>query len=132
LIVNPAAAAKAPGSDNVLAMPFGRRHLVETLLLVTVAIAGLLSMHGFDGAVASFAAPAHVAHSPTGDAEGHDTLGICLFVTAIVGIGFASLSLLCRAAGPTRSASVVGPIRFEAKTSISGRSRLVQICVLRL
>ena len=113
-------------------MPFGRRHLVETLLLVSVAVAGLLSMHGFDGAVASFAEPAPAAHSPTGDAKGHATLGICLFVAAIAGIGFASLSLLRRAAGPRRSARIMGPIRFEAKTSISGRSRLVQICVLRL
>lgn len=113
-------------------MSIGRRHLVGSLYLVTAAIAGLLSMHGLDGVVASFVEPSHSSHGPTGDTSGYETLGICVFVAAIAGLGIAAVGLPRRAATTTRYGRTDGRYFLRARPSVSGVSRLVHLCVLRL
>jgi len=115
-----------------MAMPLGSRHLAGSLLLVTVAIVGLLSMHGLDGAVASLAEPAQSAHGPTADGMGQGTLRICVFVAAIAGLGIAGLRLTKRSmtSGRFSHANLVIP-QFSVPWAPS-RSRLIHLCVLRL
>jgi len=110
-------------------MPLRRRDLAGSLLLVTLALAGLLSMHGFDGAVASVSGPSHGAAEESTD---HGALSICVFVLAIAGLGIAIL-------GPSPRGRVMG--RYPETTEAvpghpiangGGRSRLTMLCVLRL
>lgn len=101
------------------------------LVVVAIAVAGLLMMHGFEGALASVAEVSHSDHgSPQGGAD-HDLLGLCLFVVTVVGLGFA-MSLHkpgSTVRGPTsRSAGW----RSTPLNRVHGRVRLAHLCVLRL
>lgn len=113
-----------------MAMEPGRRHLVRNLLLVTVTVAGLLSMHGLDGAATSLAQPDHSGHGHPG-AGGHELLGLCVFV-AVASLGVAAFGLPRRTQTRARFARNVGPTLIQPSLSVSGRSRLVHLCVLRL
>lgn len=96
---------------------------------MTVAVAGLLSMHGFDGAVGSLSGPPHIAAE---EGTGHDALGICVFVLSIAGLGMAILgpSPRSRVTGLTPETTDIVPGHPVPRAG--GRSRLTLLCVLRL
>lgn len=74
------------------------RPIAGGLLVVTVAVVGLLSMHGLDGVVVSLREPTQAGHGSTGDSSEHETLGLCVFVAAIAGLGIATTGLSRRSA----------------------------------
>jgi hypothetical protein len=110
-------------------MPRGRRDLAGSLLLVTVAVAGLLSMHGFDGAMASLSGPSHIAAE---EGTGHGTLSICVFVLAISGLGMAILGSSPRGRVTGGYPEATDTVPGHPVPSGGGRSRLTLLCVLRL
>jgi hypothetical protein len=110
-------------------MPLRRRDLAGSLLLVTLALAGLLSMHGFDGAVASLAGPSHIAAE---EGTGHDALSICVFVLAIAGLGMAILASSPRGRVTGRYPGATDSVPGHPVPGAGGRSRLTLLCVLRL
>lgn len=115
-------------------MQEGHRHLTGSLLLVAVAIAGLLSMHGLDPVVATIDAPTHPSHTSDADAEvdHHGAIGICLFIAVAAGLVLARLNLRRGAArsplAARRTLLLAGP-RAEVQ---SGPSLFRRWCVLRL
>lgn len=68
-------------------MPRFARHRLF-LALAAVAIAGLLSMHGFDSISASVEAPTHGSHSADTDPAmaQHGLAGLCVFIATTVGL----------------------------------------------
>jgi len=110
-------------------MPLRRRDLAGSLLLVTLVLAGLLSMHGFDGAVASLSEPSHIAVEEGTD---HEALSICVFVLAIAGLGMALLGSSPRGRVPGRYPQTSNTVPGRPIPSGGGRSRLTLLCVLRL
>jgi hypothetical protein len=101
-------------------MPRFARHRLF-LALAAVAIAGLLSMHGFDSINASVEAPTHGSHSA--DTEPtmaqHGLAGLCVFIATTVGLAslrhgprlrFSRLPLFPHSARPSvRMAFYSGP-----------------------
>lgn len=111
----------------------GQRHLTGGLLLVAVAVAGLLSMHGFDPVVVSVDHSAHTSHSPPGAGlEDHSAIGLCVFVVAVATLGLASIrqlhgsTIAAFSAHPPRQLTQCGPV------ATSGPPLLHRLCVLRL
>ena len=96
--------------------------------MVALALAGLVSMHGLDGAAASLSEPSHTSAE---ESTGHETLGICVFVLAIAGLGMATPSSTPRqrVTGRYRQTETVPR---HPLSSGGGRSRLILLCVLRL
>jgi hypothetical protein len=113
-------------------MPVGWRNSAGSLLLVTMAVAGVLSMHGLDGAVASLTEPSHSSHGPAGDGVGHETLGICVFVAAVTCLVIAALGTSLRGGSTARFADIAQLVSARSARVVAGRSRLIHLCVLRL
>jgi hypothetical protein len=110
-----------------------QRHLTGGLLLVGVAVAGLLSMHGFDPVVVSLDHTAHTSHSQPGAGfDDHSVIGLCVFVVAVATLGLASIRRLqgskiaAFSAYPPRQLTRTGPL------ATSGPPLLHRLCVLRL
>jgi hypothetical protein len=89
-------------------------------------------MHGLDGILSSLDEPRHATQSGDEGNDEHDTLGICLFVAAVAGLGIASVGLSRRGATTPPLVKSVGAAPFRPRPLVSGRSRLAQLCVLRL
>jgi hypothetical protein len=107
-------------------------HLNGGLLLVAVAVAGLLSMHGFDPVVVSLDHTEHTNHSqPGAGLEDHSVIGLCVFVVAVA-LGLASIRQLQGStiagfsAHPPRQLARLGPL------ATFGPPLLHKLCVLRL
>jgi hypothetical protein len=105
---------------------------LKTLILVSVAVVGLLAMHGFDGAIIGLSSP-EGASSYHDDAEGtHGALGLCLFVLSMASLGLAAIRAGKKhqglfAAWPT----VVSLVRWSNWWPPAGRSRLLALGVMR-
>ncbi len=104
---------------------------LKTLILVSVAVVGLLAMHGFDGAIISLTPP-DAASSHHDDAGIHGALGLCLFVLSMAGLGLAAIRAGKKhqglfAAWPT----VVSLVRWSNWWPPAGRSRLLALGVMR-
>ena len=113
-------------------MQTGRRPLFGGILLVTVAIGGLLSMHGLDGVVNSLTDTHHTAQAQTDHDPAHSALGICVFVGAIAGLGVAAARLPRRAFTIGAFANLTRISSVSWLPALPGRTRLSQLCVLRL
>jgi hypothetical protein len=101
-------------------------------ITVLISVAGLLSIHGLDGATATITDQAHSTHGQARDSTPHGVLGICVFVVAMAGLGVAAARAprqrLIVAVSPRTSA-----LSLDGTSTIAdGRSRLAQLCVLRL
>lgn len=105
---------------------------LKTAILVSVAVIGLLVMHGFDGAIISLSSPdrAPSHHDLAGGT--HGAVGICLFVLSIAGLGIAAVR-----AGRKHQAlfaarpSPVIPVLWSTWSPPAGRSRLLGLGVMR-
>lgn len=111
-----------------------RRHgLLWTTGLVAVAIAGLLVMHGFEGAALTFTDQGQSTRHQTRSPESHGAVGLCVFVVSMAGIGLAGARLR------RRRLSFVAPLgemflpsRCPSWSAPAGRSLLIDLSVLRL
>jgi MYXO-CTERM domain-containing protein len=113
-------------------MPIRRERLAGSLLLVTVAVAGLLSMHGLEGAVVSLTGSTHATHGPAADSGDTPGLDVCVFVAVLAGLGIGALGAVRRREATVRRAAFDEIGIAPSVSALPGRSRLLQMCVLRL
>jgi hypothetical protein len=102
------------------------------LSLAALAIAGLLSMHGFDPVVTVLDSP-HVDHPSSSNAERvhHDIVGICLFIAATTGLVLGSREGSLRT---VRASFAPGGFRLPlvcGTVAGTGLTRSHGLCVLR-
>jgi hypothetical protein len=109
-----------------------RARALKTTILVSVAVLGLLVMHGFDGAVISLT-PSDGATSHHDLAEGtHGTMGLCLFVLSIAGLGVAAARAAQKRRGPfTARPTMATPVLWSTWSPPAGWSRLLDLGVMR-
>ncbi len=110
-----------------------QRHLTGGLLLVSVAVAGLLSMHGFDPLLATVheTHATHIADTEAG-LNDHGPVGLCVFVAAVAGLALVTVR---RLQGSTRGGSSTYRFRRIIRpdpVAASGPLLLHRLCVLRL
>jgi hypothetical protein len=120
------------GRDNLWSMRNGQGHLTGGLLLVSVAVAGLMSMHGFDPAVVSLDHTEHTSHSQPGAGLEDRVIGLCVFVVAVATLG---LTLIRRLQGSKVAAISAHTPRQATRTghlATYGPPILHRLCVLRL
>lgn len=113
-------------------MPGSRSHLPLRVFWVAVAIAGMLSMHGLEGAVVSAPEQSHAMHGAIGSSADHGALGLCLFVAAIAGLGIAVLGRSTGGREYGRPCDAHRTIPSGSARCIAGRSRLTRLGVLRV
>jgi hypothetical protein len=108
-------------------------HLTGGLLLVSVAVAGLLSMHGFDPAVVTLNHTEHTSHpQPGAGPEDHSVIGLCVFVVAVATMGLASIRRLQASTNTAFSAHPPRQLTRIDPPATSGPPLLHRLCVLRL
>ena len=109
-----------------------RARALKTAILVSVAVLGLLVMHGFDGAIISLTS-SDGATSHHDLAEGtHGALGLCLFVLSIAGLGVAAARAGQKHQGPfTARPTMMTPVLWSSWTPPAGWSRLLGLGVMR-
>ena len=105
---------------------------LKTAILVSVAVLGLLVMHGFDGAIISLTS-SDGATSHHDLAEGtHGTLGLCLFVLSIAGLGVAAARARQEHQGLfTARPTMATPVLWSTWSPPAGWSRLLDLGVMR-
>jgi hypothetical protein len=118
---------RVPGSNGP------RNSLLWTATLVAVALAGLLAMHGFQGAALTWAdtgqATRHQSHNP----DRHGALGICVFVASMAGVGLAAAWSRRRRLGFVAALHpTFRPSRGPKWFAPAGRCRFIELSVLRL
>jgi hypothetical protein len=101
--------------------------------LVAVAVAGVLLMHGFEGAAFTFTdqgqSTRHQTHSP----ESHGAIGLCVFVVSMAGIGLGAARLRRRRLSfVAPSGEMFQASRCPSWSAPAGRSLLIDLGVLRL
>lgn len=101
------------------------------MLLAAISIAGLLSMHGLDPAVATVdqVHSTHAAGTDTG--INHDAIGLCVFVAAVATIGLASIRRLQHSTRTAYSFLRRRPLIRTGPPAPSGQPLLYRLCVLR-
>lgn len=103
------------------------------MILVAAAVAGLLIMHGLEGATMSLTTPDGPSSHHDDGAGTHGMMGLCVFVLSLAGLGVAAGRAGSKhqrffAASPF----VVIPVRWSIWSPPAGRFRLLDLGVMRL